>query len=135
MAVRELDSTTKQIGIAGWLLAAVIMVLINIDVPEGENGGTGPMIFTIILAAVVAAALFLLVVPRAANPGRAGLIVGVLALLTVLIFWSGLCFVLGAAAFALGRRAGASTEGRAAQALGVLAIVAGIVVVLMDQLS
>ena len=134
METNEVDRSSLQIGIAGWVLAAVVLVLINVDVPEGENGGTGPMIFTIVLTALVTAALFYFVVPRAANPGRVGVIAGILAVLTVAVFWSGLCFVLGAAAFALGRRAAATSEGKAAQALGILAIVAGIVIVIADQM-
>ena len=134
MATNDVDRTSLQIGIAGWVLAALLMVVINVDVPADENGGTGPMIFTIVLTAIVTAALFYFVVPRAANPGRAGVVVGILAVLTVAVFWSGLCFVLGAAAIALGRRAAAATEGKVAQALGALAIVAGIVTIVMDQM-
>jgi hypothetical protein len=120
-------------ALVGFTLAAIGVVLANTDVSAGENGGVGPMVFGLVLSGVVALAVGALVVSRVHRPGRAGAVVAALGLLTVVAFWSGLPFVLGAHAVALGRR----THGRlavAVQLLGALAVVAAAVVSVVDRL-
>ena len=54
---------------------------------------------------LLAALLFGRILPNAANPARAGWILGALALVTCVVFWSGLPFVLGMGAVYSGGRA------------------------------
>ena len=92
---------------AGLLLAAVAIIIANTNVGEGENGGTGAMIGTLIFIAVVTALIYFLLLPRASS-ATVGIVIGVLAVITVIAYWSGLPFVLGATAFFMGRRARAA---------------------------
>jgi hypothetical protein len=87
---------------------------------------------------VIAAALLLRLVPaveadgRADNrPARVGLILAVLALLTVLVFWTGLPFALGVPALVLAAegRARGATQGREGQATAAV-VVASVAIVL-----
>jgi hypothetical protein len=63
--------------------------------------------------------------------------VGVLGVLSIAAFWSGLPYVLGPAAIVLGLLARARTDGRgaasAAVALGLLATLGGIGALIIDQ--
>ena len=126
-------STTSRrdlpLAIGGLVLAAIIIVVGNINLEPGENGGTGPAIVTAVICLVLAAALFGFVVPRARNTDRAALILGIVALLSFVVFWSGVTPVLAAAAVAVARRSPA--PGRAAvagQILGALATIFALVV-------
>jgi cation transport ATPase len=85
----------------------------------GDNGGAGPYAVTVGVCAVIAWVLFARVLPNAADPARAGWILAALALVTCVVFWSGLPFVLGMGAVYSGGRAGRN----AIVALGALAIV------------
>ena len=85
----------------------------------GDNGGAGPYAVSVGVCAVLAAVLFGRVLPSTAEPARAAWILAALALLTCVVFWSGLPFVLGMGAIYSGGRAGRS----APAALGALAIV------------
>ena len=91
--------------------------------------------YLIVLAiiAVGALAVFAVVVPRAERAGAVGLVLSALGVLTVAVFWSGLPVVLGAGGVLLGWRARDQMPGRAAIALGALAIVADIVVYVLDM--
>jgi ABC-type transport system involved in multi-copper enzyme maturation permease subunit len=118
--------------LVGFTLAAIAVVLANTDVPRGQNGGVGPLVVGIVLSGVVALAVGILVFSRARRPGRAGLVVGILGVLTVVAFWSGLPFVLGAHAVALARRArgGLATTGLL---LGGLAVIAAGAATVIDR--
>jgi hypothetical protein len=86
---------------------------------SGDNGGLTAFAVCVGVCAVLAAVLFGRVLPTAADPARAGWILAALALVSCLVFWSGLPFVLGMGAVYSGGRAGR----RAPAALGALAIV------------
>ena len=86
---------------AGLALAAVVIVAGNWDVQPGENGGTGPAVVTAAFCLVVAGVLFGLVVPRTRRPGRTALVLGILAVLSLAVFWSGVTPVITAAALAV----------------------------------
>ena len=90
---------------------------------NGDNGGPAPYAITVAGCAVVAAVLFARVLPGAANPGRASWILAALALITCVVFWTGLPIVLGMAAVYSGLR----TDRRVPAALGALAVVLGVV--------
>jgi hypothetical protein len=90
---------------------------------SGEDGGAGPYAITLAACGIVAAVLFARVLPGTANPARASWILAALALVTCVVFWSGLPIVLGMAAVYSGLRADHS----APAALGALAVVLGIV--------
>ncbi len=107
---------------------------------EGERAVVGWLIVSAV-ASVIAAVLLMRFVPASeADPGgdnkpaRRALIHGVLSLITVAVFWTGLPFALGVPALALAAtgRARASQEGHGGQAttaaiLAALAIVVSIV--------
>jgi hypothetical protein len=127
-AVGATSRRDLPVAIGGLVLAAIIILVGNTNLDPGENGGTGPAIITAVICLVLAAALFLFVVPRARNTDRTALILGVAAVLSIAVFWSGVTPVLAAAAVAVARRAPA--PGRAAlagQILGVLATLVALV--------
>jgi hypothetical protein len=132
-AVSSTSRRDLAVAVGGLVLAAIIILLGNTNLEPGENGGTGPAIVTGVICLVLAAALFGLVVPRARNTDRTALILGVVALLTLVVFWSGVTPVLAAAAVAVARRAPA--PGRAAvagQILGALGTVVALVVTILQ---
>ncbi len=92
--------------------------------------------YLVVLAiiAVSAAIVFGLVVPRW-HGKRAALVVGALAVVSIVAFWSGLPIVLGAAAILLGLRLRATERnpGTVALVLGCLAIAGTVIVYIMDM--
>ena len=86
---------------------------------SGDNGGFVPYVVAVGVMAILAAVLFGRVLPTATDPARAAWILAALALVTCVVFWSGLPFVLGMAALYSAGRAGQSVPG----ALGAVAIV------------
>lgn len=92
--------TAGRFAAIGVGLAAIVIFACNYDLPKGENGGTGPAIWTAVLCAVVAAVLFGLVVPRSRHHERAALTLGILTVLSIAAFWSGVTPILGAATLA-----------------------------------
>ena len=93
--------TTAVYAAAGIALAAVVVFAGNYNVPTGENGGTREGIATGVVCAVVAAVLFGVVVPRVRNADRAALVLGILTVVSVAVFWSGLTPVLAGATLAV----------------------------------
>jgi hypothetical protein len=126
--------TAQLTGGIGFALAAVAVVLANTDVPAGDNGGTGPMLVGIAIAAAAALAYALLLYPRSTRPATSALILAVLAALTAPIYWIGLPLVLGPGAFALARRAPGSRAAASAQIISVLAVAGALAVLAHDQL-
>jgi hypothetical protein len=127
--------TIQLAGLAAAALTAVLLAVANFA-GSTENGGGAAYAVTLGFSLVLAAVLFGLAIPRIERPARAGLIAGVLALLSVAVFWSGLPFVLGPAAVVLGLLGRARDEraaGTVAVALGALATVGGIAALVADQ--
>jgi hypothetical protein len=126
-----------RIGFGAALLTAVALAGANFLGEDGENGGPGPYAVTLAVSLVIAAALFGWAIPRIERPARAGLIVGTLAVLSLPAFWSGLPYVLGPAAVALGLLGRARSEtagsGTAAVVLGAVATLAAIAAVAVEQ--
>ena|ERR671936_118538 len=128
-------------------IAAVCALLLVIGMPIAyftDNPSTGDVIGCLALVAfslALMAGIVLWLLPRERATTRAprtALILGVLAVLTGLVFWTGLPFPIGAGAIALGaslREARAPADGRGkattAVALGTFAVVASFVVLLV----
>jgi hypothetical protein len=109
-------------GALALLIATGALALANFA-GDGANGGAGPYALGVAVCAVVAIVLFARVLPDTANPARASWILAALALITCLVFWTGLPIVLGMAAVYSGLRASRG----APAALGALAVVLGII--------
>jgi FtsH-binding integral membrane protein len=112
-----------------WLAAGLALVITAVALAfanfggEGGNGGVGPYVVCVGVCAILAAVLFGRVLPNAEDPARAGWILAAFALVTCVVFWTGLPFVLGMGAVYCGARAGRN----ALIALGGLAIVLAVV--------
>jgi hypothetical protein len=123
-------------GLAAAVLAALALAVANFT-GTGDNGGGIEYASTLAVSLLVAVALFGWVIPRSDRPARTGLVIGLLAVLSVAAFWSGLPYVLGPAAVVLGVLGRAGSESRAqgtvAIVLGTLATVGGIAAVVLDQ--
>lgn len=115
---------TPALAAAGLALAIVVVIAGNYHVAKGENGGTGPAISTAILCAVVTAAMFGLLVPRARRFERTTLILGIFSVLSLVVFWSGITPVLAATTFAVAARG--TALGKKAAAGQALAAAAGL---------
>jgi hypothetical protein len=85
----------------GAVLAAIVIFAGNYNVQPGENGGVGPAIVTAVICVVVAALLFGLVVPRFEGSERTVIVLGVLTVLSMAAFWSGVTPLLAAATLAV----------------------------------
>ena len=113
----------RVVGPVVALIALGALAVANF-VSEGENGGGGAFAVTAVIALGVAAVLFGRVIPNAresARAGRTALILAALAVLTLVVFWSGLPQVLAPAAIVLGLAAPRSGEAVAATVLGSVA--------------
>lgn len=130
--LRRLDSvpagTAAAIGVSGALL---IVFLANYHVPKGGNGGTGPGIITGLGCLVLAGLLFGLLLPRLRRGDRATVVLGALAIVSVVTFWSGVTPVLAAAAAATS--APATRSVRLARLLAAIAAVAAIIATLVSS--
>jgi hypothetical protein len=107
------------------LAAALAMLLVIVATGfanfagNGDNGGAGPYAVGIVVCGLAAALLFGRVLPAAADPARTAWILAALAVVTCVVFWSGLPFVFGiGAAYAAAR-----AERTAPAVIGVLAVV------------
>lgn len=134
MSASEEPGTWASFLGGGLVLAAVVVVLANLNVPEGESGGTREMIGTLVFLALIAAALYFLLRRRAGSNAAVGLLLGVVAVVAIGLFWSGLPFLLGGAAVGVGRRA--TEQGKlplVAQTLGAVAVLGGVVALVIDK--
>jgi hypothetical protein len=93
--------------VAGALLvAAIVLALTSFIVDEGESARPAAFVIAMVITLAVTVLLWrFLVVPAVEGrrpAARDGLIVGVVAVILVFVFWSGLPWALGPAAIALG---------------------------------
>jgi hypothetical protein len=102
-SISRTNRTTMLAGL-GVALSAITIVVGNYNVPDGENGGVSQGISTGVFSAIVAAVLFGLVVPRIRKADRATLILGIVTVLSIAVFWSGLTPILAAATVAAADR-------------------------------
>jgi hypothetical protein len=138
-ALRTLSRRTLTAVTAVLIFAALAFGYLSND--EDGEGDVISWLIVSAVASVIAALLLMRFVPAtesdpdgANKPARRALILGVLSVLTIVIFWTGLPFALGVPALALAAtgRARAPQEGHGGQAtaaavLGALAIVLAIV--------
>lgn len=142
MSVIHRFSKTQLLALTGVLVLVALALANFIDVTgndESDDADVGGFVILSAFAIAVAALLLFVVAPRAERradgnrPATLALVLGLLALLTVSAFWSGLPFALGVPAVFLGtvgaERANAG-HGRRSQAvagvaLGAVAVVAG----------
>jgi hypothetical protein len=126
---------TTLAGLAAAALTGAALAVANFA-GSGTNGGGAEYALTLGASLVVVAAVFGWGIPRAARPGRVGLVVGLIGALSLAVFWSGLPYVLGPAAVVLGLR-GRQTEaergpGTTALVIGALVIALGLVALGLD---
>jgi Na+/melibiose symporter-like transporter len=118
--------------------AAVINLLIMIPgyIQDGRFQA-GPWFVMLAISLVVGLALFVFVVPRAG--AVTGLVVGAVALLSVIVFWTGLTLPIAAAAAVIGWRERHRSDRRglatAAVALAAVSAVALIAIIIVDAVS
>jgi hypothetical protein len=142
-ALRTLSRRTLAAATAVLIFAALAFAYV-LDV-TGNEDGEGDVVGWLIVstvASLIAAALLLRFVPATESdpggenkPARRALTLGVLAIVTVAVFWTGLPFALGVPALALAATGGARApqqghggQATAAAVLGALAIVLSLVV-------
>ena len=120
----------RRTGIAAASVALAI-VLLAIGAYSGDDDDTGYFLVASAIAIAVAVVLFWGIVPRITRPGLGGLIIGILAVLSLVVFWLGLPSPLAGAAAVLGlaaRESGSEAgKGTAALALAAIAVVAAVV--------
>ncbi len=112
---------------AGLALAVIVVVAGNYQVAKGEHGGTGPAVSTAVLCTVVTAAMFGLLVPRVRRVERATLILGILTVISLVVFWSGVTPVLAATTLAVAARG--TALGKKAATAQTLAVAAALIAV------
>jgi hypothetical protein len=120
----------RHAGIAAASVALAI-VLVAIGAYRGDEDDTGYFLVASAITIVVAVVLFWGIVPRISRPGLGGLIIGILAVVSLVVFWLGLPSPLAGAAAVLGLAARDSGleagKGTAALALAAVAVVAAVV--------
>jgi hypothetical protein len=142
-AFRTLPRRTLAAGTTVLIFVALLFAYV-LDVTNNEEGDSDVVGWLIVsaVASLIAAALLLRFVPASESdqggdnkPARRALMLGVLSVLTFVVFWTGLPFALGVSALALAStgQARAPQEGHGQRAtvaagLSALAIVASFVV-------
>lgn len=112
----------QTMAVAGIAVAGLIVFAGNYNIGKGENGGLGPAIITAAGCLLVTAVLYGAVLPRIRRSNRTAIILGILAVLSLAAFWSGVTPVLAGAALAANAgKADSSRGARIAQAAGGVA--------------
>ena len=115
---------------SGLAVAILIVIAGNLIVRKGEQGGTAQALTTAIICLVLTGLLFTLVIPRlrdARAAQRGTIVLGILAVLSLVVFWTGITPVFAAATLAAAERS--PQLGRAAKTLRVLAVLATLLTV------
>jgi hypothetical protein len=106
-------------------------VLLAIGAYSGSDDDTGYFLVASAIAIAVAVILFWGIVPRITRPGLGGLIMGIVAVVSLAVFWLGLPSPLAGAATVLGlaaRESGSEAgKGNAGLGLAAIAVVAAVV--------
>ena len=124
----------RRTGIAAASVALAI-VLLAIGAYGGDDDDTSYFLVASAIAIAVAVVLFWGIVPRITRPGLGGLVIGILAVVSIAVFWLGLPSPLAGAAAVLGlaaRESGSEAgKGTAALVLAAIAVVAAVVLALI----
>jgi hypothetical protein len=131
----------QQIMVSGLVAAALTAFALAAAnfLGTGTNENGGGIEYAVTLGASIAVALIVFgwLIPRTARPGRAGLVTGLIGVLSLAAFWTGLPYVLGPAAIVFGllgrARAGERGQATVAVVLGALVTAAAIAAVVVDQ--
>ena len=120
------------------LSASVLQMLMMIPgYTEDGSLQVGEWLIVLVISAAISVALFLLVVPRAGVV--AGIVLGAIAVASVLVFWAGITLPLAAAAAVVGwqlRRGGNTTMGPVVVlGLAALATVALVAIIISDAVA
>lgn len=132
-SLQRLPRTQLLAGVAVIIVVAELFAnFVDVGDDDSDGGSVGEWLGLSAFGIAVAALLLLVVVPRLRRAGNAAVVLGVLALVTVVVFWSALPFAFGAAAIAASapgdeQPTAAASSLKAGAALGVLAIVAAFV--------
>jgi|SRR5215207_1864213 len=117
---------------------AALLLLIGMPIAWlGENTSTGDAIGFVVATAIslaLMALIFVWLLPRerAAGPAaRTSLILAIVALVLIVVFWTGLCFAFAAGAVALGLSARAAAPQTDGQRAATAAVVLGGLVLLV----
>jgi len=123
---------TQLVGIVSTIVAVLIAIL-SVVLPPIYPDQLRALPIVVLVLLVVAAVLFLVVVPRASRANRpavVGLVCSILGLLLVVAFWSGLPIVLGTAGALLGR-----VERTTGRGLALAAVIIGAAAIVLDLLG
>ena len=121
------------------VMAGIAALLLLIGMPIGwlgDNTSTGDAIGFVVATAIslaLMAGIFLWLLPRERTAGRAtrtSLVLAIVALVLIVVFWTGLCFGLAAGAVALGLSARAAAPQGGGQGQATMAILLGALVML-----
>ena len=118
------------IAVASVALAAALAAWGTFGEAEDRWGSYLAVLAIIAIGALV---VFAGIVPRVEHAGPVGVVFSAAAVLSIAVFWSGLPIVLAAGGAVLGWVARVSVLGRIAIALSALAVVADVVVYVMDM--
>jgi hypothetical protein len=133
-------TTASESGPQRWFVAVLSVILAAALAAWGTFGGSGDngvgeYLVVVAISAVAAAIVFGAVVPwteRAGTYARNGVILSVLAILSVFVFWTGLPPILGLGGLYLGSQQ-RDALGLAAVALGALAVFGDVAVYIVDM--
>ena len=132
-----LDLTRSRAVMVAITASAIQMLMLVPGYSEDGSFQVGEWLVVLTISLVLSVALFLFAVPRGGV--IAGIVLGALALLSVLVFWAGITLPLAAASAAVGwrlRREGNAAAGpRVVRVLAALAIVAFVAIVIGDAVA
>jgi hypothetical protein len=135
-------SDTPQISRTRYLplaIGASVVHLLMMIPGYSEDGSfqTGDWLMVLAISMVVGVLVFMFVVPRAGD--TAGMVLGAVALVSVLVFWAGLTLPLAAAAGVVGwraKQAGQLTVGaKVTLALAAVSVVALVAIIIGDAVA
>ena len=124
-----LEGSPRSGPAASALLAATaVLTLIFLAIANyngSGNGGTGPFLVCVAITLAAAAGLLYWQWERlSSRPAHWSLVLGIVAIVSCVVFWSGLPFAFGVTAIGLGARASGETRARIGLFLGGLAVFA-----------
>lgn len=128
----RLAAQTTAVG--GLAIAGIVIFAGNYHIARGENGGLGPAVITAVGCLLLTAVLYGAVLPRTRASRRAASLLGALAVLSLVAFWSGITPVLAGAALATtSDDFDVSRRTRIAQLAGAVATIVAVAVTLASS--